>query len=294
MTRSGLPKLRAYAFLAAALAGAGIALGRPELIALAAPFAVFLTLGLALLPRHAVAAEAALGTARAAEGAEVVLELTVRSVGAVERLHVEPELPPGLELTDGPPPAVRLRAGEERTLAAPFAAAHFGGYRVGACRVRLFDRFGLVVDEGRLEAELSLAVFPEAEHLQRLLRPLRTQPSAGNQVARVKGDGIEFADIRPFTPGDRVRSVNWRATARRQELYVNEHHPERNADVVLFLDSFAEARQTDNGTLDRAVRAAAALAAAYLERGDRVGVVGFGGVVRWLTPASGSRQLQKI
>ena len=47
-------------------------------------------------------------------------------------------------------------------------------------------------------------------------------------MARAKGDGIEFADIRPFVPGDRVRRINWRASARRPGLWVNESHPERN------------------------------------------------------------------
>jgi uncharacterized protein (DUF58 family) len=66
-----------------------------------------------------------------------------------------------------------------------------------------------------------------------VLRPFRTQVFAGNQVAREKGEGIEFADMRPFAPGDRVRRVNWRASARRGELWVNEYHAERNGDVVL-------------------------------------------------------------
>jgi len=294
MTRAALPKLRAYTALAGVFLVVAVALGRPELVALAVPFAVFVAAGLACLPRHAVTVERQLDAARAAEGDEVVLELTVGATAAVERLQVVPELPPGLELAGEPPPAIHLAVAEERVLTVPVAARHYGGYRLGGCTVRAFDRFGLAVDEARLEPELPLAVFPAAEHLQRLLRPLRTQPFAGNQVARVKGDGIEFADIRPFTPGDRLRSINWRASARRQELHVNEHYPERNADVVIFLDSFAEARQGEAGTLDRAVRAGAALAAAYLERRDRVGLVGFGGVVRWLTPASGSRQLLRI
>ena len=85
-------------------------------------------------------------------------------------------------------------------------------------------------------------------------------------MARVRGEGIEFADLRPFAPGDRVRRVNWRVSARRGELYVNEQHPERNSDVVLFLDSFAEVRREREGTLDLAVRAAASLAHEYLER----------------------------
>jgi uncharacterized protein (DUF58 family) len=141
---------------------------------------------------------------------------------------------------------------------------------------------------------MQLRVYPSAERLQRLLRPLETQPFVGNQVARAKGDGIEYADIRPFVPGDRLRRVNWRASARRQTLLVNESHPERNADVVLFLDVFAEAGPQDESTLDHTVRAATALAEVYLRRRDRVGVVSFGGIIRWLTPASGTHQLYRI
>jgi uncharacterized protein (DUF58 family) len=294
VTRRALPKLRVYAALAGALLVAAVALGRPEPAAVAAPLAVFLAVGLARLRPTAVTVQAELGTARVVEGDEVELALRVKAETPVERFEVRPELPRGLELAGEEPPVFRLGAGGARELALPLVCRHFGGYRVGGYVVRAFDRFGLTVDEGRVEPALPLAVFPEAEHLQRLLRPVRTQPFAGNQVARTKGDGIEFADIRPFVAGDRVRSINWRASARRQELHVNEHRPERNADVVLFLDSFAEVRGAEGGTLDRAVRAAAALAAHYLERRDRVGLVGFGGFVRWLTPSTGSRQLLRI
>ena len=126
------------------------------------------------------------------------------------------------------------------------------------------------------------------------MSPLETQPFAGNRVARARGEGIEFADLRPFTAGDRVRRINWRVSARKGELYVNEQHPERNSDVVLFLDSFAEVRGERAGTLDLAVRAAASLAHEYLDRRDRVGVVGFGGVVQWLLPGTGRAQDYRI
>ena len=48
------------------------------------------------------------------------------------------------------------------------------------------------------------------------------------------------------------------------------------------------------GTLDLAVRATAALAAAYIQRRDRVGLIGFGGILRWLTPGGGIVQLHRI
>jgi uncharacterized protein (DUF58 family) len=139
-----------------------------------------------------------------------------------------------------------------------------------------------------------LKVYPRPEQLRALISPARTQSTTGSEVARLRGEGVEFADTRPFVTGDRLRSVNWRASARRGSLVVNERHPERNADVVLFLDSFAEARESDEGTLEHAVRVVATLAARFLERRDRVGLVTFGGILRWLEPGGGMAQRYRL
>jgi uncharacterized protein (DUF58 family) len=130
--------------------------------------------------------------------------------------------------------------------------------------------------------------------VRRLLKPADTQVFAGNEVSRLRGDGIEFADIRPFVPGDRVRRVNWRVTARRGHLHVNEMRLERNADVVVFIDTFSDLRDRSESSLNLAVRAATALVHAYLGRRDRVGLIGFGGTLRWLTPQMGERQLYRV
>ena len=128
-------------------------------------------------------------------------------------------------------------------------------------------------------------MYAGVERLRSIVAPLRTRPVLGSQVSRERGEGIEFADLRPLAPGDRVRSINWRATARRRTPYVNVQHPEHSADVVLFLDTFADER--DEGTLDAAVRAAAALASAYLAQRDRVALVSLGGELSWLTGSAG-------
>jgi uncharacterized protein (DUF58 family) len=294
MRRAALPKLRAYAALAVVGLLAAIVLGRPELVSLAAPFVLFLSIGLARLPAQHVAVELSLGRTVAVEGEDLDLTLTLGSETGIERLELEPVLPFGLELKQDPPQTMHLGLDESRAIPLGILCRRWGAYRLGAVRLRAFDRFGLVVDEARIEPALALRVYPSAERLRRLIDPVETQPYTGNQVARVKGDGVEFADIRQFSPGDQVRRINWRTSARRQTLHVNESHPERNADVVLFVDSFAEARRAGEGTLDRAVRATTALATAYLERRDRVGLVSFGGIVRWLTPAGGSEQLYRI
>ena len=294
MTRSATGKLHVYVVLAGLGLLGGLTLGRPELVAIAAPFALFAALSLASANEPSLRAISEIARERQLEGRRVDLFLELSADQTVPRLEVFVDLPEALVAEVPNPILIRLAYGERRELEVPLRCAHWGAHEVGEIVWRARDAYGLLVYEGRAGELHPLKVYPRGENVQRLLRPLETQAFSGNQVARNRGEGIEFADLRPFTPGDRVRRVNWRATARRGEPWVNEMHPERNADVVLFLDTFAEARRDDLGTLDLGVRAAAALAALYLREKDRVGVVSFGGVLNWLTATSGTTQLYRI
>jgi uncharacterized protein (DUF58 family) len=190
--------------------------------------------------------------------------------------------------------AVTLAAGEERALDIGLSCRRWGAYWLGDVHLRAHDRFRLFTWERHLDRHAPLKVFPVPEALRALVRPAETLVSTGSHVAPQRGDGIEFADLRSFMPGDRPRSINWRATARRGGLMVNQRHPERATDVVLFLDSFLDVRGPAGSTLDRAVGAAASLAAAYLRQRDRVGLVSFGGFVQWLQPGGGQTALYRL
>jgi uncharacterized protein (DUF58 family) len=294
VTRSTSAKVHAYPGLAALGLVAAVALGRPELAALAAPFAVLAAAGFALAREPELRVHLDLDAERRVEGGELHLQVEVASVRPVERLTALVSLPEGLE-AEGPNPVV-ARLGEDAPLELelPVRCIRWGAYEVGDVVVRADDALGFFAYEHAFERPRPLKVYPAAESLSSILRPLETQVFSGNQVARSRGEGIEFADLRPYVPGDRVRRINWRATARRGEPWVNESHPERNSDVVLFLDTFAEVRRGAVGTLDLAVRAAASLTAHYLAEKDRVGLVSFGGVLNWLTVASGPVQVYRI
>jgi uncharacterized protein (DUF58 family) len=295
VTRTTAPKLTAYAGLAAFGLLAAVALGHPELAVLAAPFALLPALGLPLVREPSVRALATLERDRTVEGETVAIELDLRAEAAISHLEVALVLPGGAEVVEGPHPAlVRLGAGQSAELSWRVRFGRWGAFTVGEVALRSRDPLGLFVYDQRIGRPQPLKVYPSAERLRSVLRPLATQPTAGNQVARERGEGIEFADLRPFVPGDRLRRINWRATARSAELWVNDLHPERNTDVVIFLDTFVEARRADTGTLDLAVRAAATLAERYLAHRDRVGLVVFGGVLNWLTPAAGIVQRYRI
>jgi uncharacterized protein (DUF58 family) len=294
VTRFASRKLAGYSGLVGVALLAALALRRPELVAVAAAFALPLALALGLERVPSVRVDASLDLDRALQGDEVELAFELEG-DAVERLELVVEVPYGLSVAEGSRRSVlRLAGDEERPLALRLRCERWGAYVLGGLLVRAHDRFGVLAYERRVEPSLPLKVYPHAEALRALLRPQETQVFAGNQVARTRGEGIEFADLRPFAAGDRLRRVNWRASARRGTLWVNEAHPERNADVVLFLDTFAEARRAGPGTLDLAVAAAGSLAERYLRHKDRVGLVGFGGILNWLLPATGVVQLYRI
>jgi uncharacterized protein (DUF58 family) len=293
VTRHVSPRLASYAALAAAGLLAGLVLGRVELVALAAPFALASVAAPAFARTPRLRVELALDRDRALE-TETVDATLVLSAPEAEIVDVLLELPPEQSTTARNPRAVVVAAGEARTLELPLRCERWGAFLLGPPLVRVRDRLGFTTWEARLGGHVPLRVYPSVETLHALLPPLETQVFIGNQVSRTKGDGIEFADIRAWAPGDRPRRINWRATARRRELWVNEQHPERNTDVVLFLDTFTDARTGGRGTLDLTVRAATSLAHRYLKRKDRVGLVSFGGFLSWLLPASGTRQLYRI
>jgi uncharacterized protein (DUF58 family) len=295
LTRRSSPKLAAYATLSGVGLLAALVAGRPELVALTAPFLLALGTGLALatLPQLTVEVEV---DERTVEGSEITARIVVEAASQLDRLDLFLRLPGELEPVPGTEVAcaLRLARGERRELVLPLLAARWGAHAVGPVYLRTRDPIGLLPAEGVTASSPRVRVYPSEDTLRRILQPRETQVFSGSEVSRRKGEGIEFADVRPWVPGDPLKRVNWRASARRGDVWVNDSHPERNTDVILFVDSFAEARRAGAGTLDLAVRATAALADAYVRRRDRVGLISFGGILRWLAPGMGRVQLYRI
>jgi uncharacterized protein (DUF58 family) len=232
---------------------------------------------------------------RVLEGEEVEAELVVRASSRTPVLYLSFSLPDGVRLAEGEAAfLLGLDAEEERRVPLRLTCDRWGAYKLGDAIWRVSDTAGLRFMDARVRGHSLLQVYPRTERLWSLVKPFETQPFAGNRLARARGEGIEFVDIRPYVPGDRLRRINWRASSLHQALHVNEQHPERNSDVIIFVDSFAEARSHDESTLDLAVRAATSLASHYLSVRDRVGFVSFGGLVRWITPSGGTTQHYRI
>lgn len=289
------PRLAAYVLLGGACLLAALAMRRPEPVVLGVPLLLAVALGLAGAAPPALTATGTFDRDRALEGEDVDLLVTVTAGRGVPVLEVTVTPPRNLDVVEIPEGlGRRLGAGESREYRWRLHCRSWSGYLSAAVTVTARDALGFF--EHRLEPalELPIRVYPRPDEVRQVIAAIDTGLLSGNERSRQRGDGIEFADVRPYQPGDLVRRINWRATARLGEPYVNEMHPERNTEVVLFLDAFTHLERGRDSALDLTVRGALALARAYLRRRDRVGLVVFGGTLRWLRPEGGDRQLYRI
>lgn len=294
MRQIATPRLRAALWLTAMGITAAIGTARPEPVAVAAPFALLVLVGLRRRGVPELEAELRLDQSRVREGDRVPVELEIRSESVGDRVDVRFAVPRGLALDAPDLRAIGTAKAESRTVELGLEAHRWGSYTVGRVQLRRYDRLRLIADERDFDFHAPLRVYPPMQTLRSLVRPLETQAAVGDHVARERADGIELAELRPFVEGDEPRRVNWRATARTGDLVVNELHPERSTDVVIFVDASADEGSGGATPLDQSIRAAAALAERYLTRRDRVGLMVSGGALRWLRPARGAAHLHRI
>jgi uncharacterized protein (DUF58 family) len=273
----------------------GALTGQAELILVAIPLVVALTVGRLVSAGPAWQLTRELSADRLLEDERLTVTFTLRAHTALPLIELLEPLPPLVRLEHGRNHAFfSLRAGEQVRWTFELRCAGRQHLRLGGPHVRLWGPLGLAATERRHREGASVAVYPRFTPVRRPPRALRTQTFVGNHVSPAQGEGIEPGDIRPFVPGDQIRHVNWRATLRLGGLHVTQHHPERNADVILLVDTLSAVGRAGATVLDAAVSGAASLAAGYLARKDRVGLIEYGGVLRWVRPGSGRAQLQRL
>lgn len=143
--------------------------------------------------------------------------------------------------------------------------------------LRLTARQAVLKAPGRVRI---LPPFNSRKHLPSRIARLRELD--GQTTLQVRGQGTEFDSLRDYVRGDDVRSIDWRATARRQELVVRTWRPERDRRVIIVIDSgrTAAARIEDEARIDTAIESALLLAALATRAGDRVDLVAYDQRVR--------------
>jgi len=236
---------------------------------------------------------------RVTQGMPILVWLSITNEGeSLENVLLEDLVPRGLEVLDGEWRALVALAGGATVELEYALRGQRGLYRFAGLRAMASEHLGLFGQQVELPAPGQVFVLPRMHRLPQVaIRPQRTRVFAGAIPARKGGPGVDFYGVREYQPSDPLRWINHRVSARHEQaIFVNEFEQERAADVGLILDT----RQATNlyarhsSTLEYAVEAAATLADAFLNRGNRVGLFIYGGFIDWTFPGYGKVQRERI
>jgi uncharacterized protein (DUF58 family) len=193
---------------------------------------------------------------------------------------------------------VDLPPGESRRLETPMRPTRRGDLHADRVTIRTLGPLGLAARQASFDVPGTLRVLPEfasRRHLPSRLARLREMD--GRAAVQVRGQGTEFDSLREYVIGDDVRSIDWRASARRSDVVVRTWRPERDRRVLIVLDTSrtSAARTGEEPRLDTSVEAALLLAALASRAGDRVELLAYDRTVRArVAGASGPRLMPAI
>lgn len=120
---------------------------------------------------------------------------------------------------------------------------------------------------------------------------------SGEYHSIFKGAGMEFSEVRSYTEGDDIRSIDWNVTARQRELYVKKNIEERELTVMLVVDASASGKfGTENRFKNElAVEMSALLAFSAIKNSDRVGLILFTSEVElYIPPKKGKNHVLRL
>ncbi|MBX3092608.1 MAG: DUF58 domain-containing protein [Cryobacterium sp.] len=199
---------------------------------------------------------------------------------------------------------VSIRGGERTAIRTTLTPIRRGERTAVHVTIRSYGPLRLAARQATMSAPGAIRVLPpftSRKHLPSRLAKLRELD--GRTSIMIRGQGTEFDSLREYVRGDDVRSIDWRATARRHDqhggqlLMVRTWRPERDRRVVIIIDSgrTSAARIAGEPRIDTAFESALLLAALATRAGDRVDLVIFDRRVRGrVQGASGPELLSRM
>lgn len=172
--------------------------------------------------------------------------------------------------------SIDIPARQRRLLSVTLRPRRRGDLPAGPVVIRALGPLGIAGRQGRQRAPWKIRALPPFEsrkHLPSRLARLRELDGRASILQR--GQGTEFDSLREYVPGDDVRSIDWRGTARSNTVVVRTWRPERDRHVLIVLDTgrTSAGRVGDQPKLDHAMDAALLLAVLAARAGDRVDLI---------------------
>ncbi|MGM0835300.1 MAG: DUF58 domain-containing protein [Bacillota bacterium] len=173
-----------------------------------------------------------------------------------------------------------------------------GDYQVNKMYIRYRSSLGLWEKQISISLKGSIKVIPDMTQTKQFLEDAQKFLNyEGIKIRKYKSGVGEFSKIRSYVVGDDPRKINWRQTAKLQEVMTNEYEPEHGKHITILIDCgrMMGAELKNGNRLEKSIEAALTVTAAALQKGDYVAVLAFSKKVKvYIPPAKGMSHLQTI
>ena len=173
-----------------------------------------------------------------------------------------------------------------------------GAHVLGDHHVRYLSPLGLWIRQVTVPAASPVKVYPDVQAVRAYeLMARQDRDPAALKSSRRRGGESEFERLREYRRGDEFRSIDWKATARRQKLISREYQLESNQNILFLLDAgrLMTARSAGLSLFDHALNATLMLSHVAARGGDRVGLLAFAdGIKSYAPPVGGAGAARQI
>jgi uncharacterized protein (DUF58 family) len=214
------------------------------------------------------------------------------------RLDILDELPTQLQKRDFEIP-LWLSSGEPHTIVYQIEPKVRGDYKFNDLHVFVRSILGLVQRRISNTTPQHVPVYPSVIQMKKfeLMALKQTATMSGVKKMRRIGHSYEFEQIRNYVKGDDYRSINWKATSRRNQLMVNQYEDERSQQIFCVIDKGRAMMMPFGGMslLDYAINTSLVISNIALHKHDKAGLLTFSDKIGATVKAdSGARQLRLI
>lgn len=174
-----------------------------------------------------------------------------------------------------------------------------GEYNFGALNIYVKSPIGFIQKRYRFSQDVIVPVYPSFLQMRKyeLLAISNNLTNAGIKKIRKTGSNAEFDQIKEYVSGDDFRTINWKATARKNKLMINQYQDEKSQQIYSVIDMGRTMKMPFEGLslLDYSINASLVISNIAMLKHDKAGIITFSHKVQYILPAERkSAQLQKI
>ena len=190
---------------------------------------------------------------------------------------------------EGLPASLKMDDKQVAEVTYGFTPASRGLYKFGQTGIMIESPLKLWSKRIKVGEESGVKVYPNYSEVIKygILATDQRLNQMGVLKKRQRGEGTDFHQLREFREGDRLSSIDWKATSRLNKIISREYQQERDQQILIMLDCSKNMRARDGelSHFDHALNALLLISYVATKQGDSVGLMTFGGHDRWIPPS---------